>query len=227
MNPPKNHAEMKKSRKPFVFGCLGGGCLAFVLVLTGFSLYWLNWVKSVPEDAPTVEPVTFDQEKFENLGRRYETFRNKVERGDTNEFVLTEEDVNVCLSKWAKEKSDAALATIALDGENAMGRASIPITMEDKSKKWVNCEFNVGVGVKDGQLDLQILELKVKDKTFGNKGVFAKPINELKDDAIQKFQEDPNVRKQMDNIDSIFIKNGQIHVRVKPNAKLDAIPQTK
>lgn len=216
----------KRSKKPFVFGCLGGGCLAFILVITGFTLYWVNWAKSIPEDAPTVTPRPFVQEEFDNIGKRYETFRSAVQQGEVDEFILTEDDVNVCLSKWAKEADDAARMTIKLDGTTAMGQASIPIT-KDGEKKWINCEFMVGVSVENGELDLQIKEIKVKEKTFDDEGIFAKPLDELKEDALQKFHEDPNVQRQLKKIESVAIKDGKVYLKVKKGATLDALPPSK
>jgi hypothetical protein len=227
MRPTQIDQPAKRSKKPFIFGCLGGGCLALVLTILGFSMYWLNWAKSIPEDAPSVTPKPFVQEDFDNLSNRYESFRKGVQRGNTDELVLTEDDINVCLSKWAKEADDAAQMTVRLDGTTAMGQASIPITTDKGEKKWINCEFIVGIAVLDGQLDLQLKEIKVKGKTFGETGILSKPIEELKRESLDKFHEDPNVKRQMDKIESVSIKDGKVYLKVKKGTTLDALPPSK
>jgi hypothetical protein len=219
------HADRraKRSKKPFILWCLGGACLAVVLVIIGFTWYWVSWVKSVPEDAPTVNPKPFDQQAFDDFGRRYEAFRSAVERGGDEELILTEDDVNLCLAKWAKEEPDAARAIVLLEGSTAKGQASIPITKENGDKKWVNCEFAVGVSVNDGELDVQIREIHVKEKTFDEKGIFAKPIDQLISDALANLHKDPNANRQLDKVQSLEIKGGKIHVKAKPGTKLDRI----
>jgi hypothetical protein len=217
----------KRSKKPFVLGCLGG-CLTLILVLVGFTLYWYSWIKSVPEDTPTVAPKLFVQEEHDDLNRRFDDIRTSINRGEIEEFTISEDELNVGLSAWVeKEGEDAPRVVAKLKGSDVLGQASIPFTMKDGSKKWLNCEFIVDAAITDGQLSLRTKELKVKDKTFTDKGLMAKPIEELKQYALQKSNRDPEAQKNMRNIESLTVKDGKIHVKVKPGTKLDALPLQK
>ena len=217
----------KRSKKPFVYGCLGG-CLVVILVLVGFALYWYSWVKSVPEDTPTVTPKPFVQEEYDALNRRFDDIRTSINRGEIEEFTISEDELNAALSAWVeKEGEDAPRVVAKLKGSDVLGQASIPFTMKDGSKKWLNCEFIVDAAITDGQLIPTIKELKVKDKTFTDKGLMAKPIEELKQYALQKINRDPEAQKNMRNIESLTVKDGKIYVKVKPGTKLDALPSRK
>ena len=218
----------KRSKKPFIFVCLGGGCLAVILVLVGFALYWYSWVKSVPEDTATVSPKPFVQEEYDALNTRYDDIRTSISRGEIEEFTFSEDELNVSLSAWVEQEGEDAPRVVSkLKGSDVLGQASIPFTMEDGSKKWLNCEFIVDAAITDGQLSLTIKELKVKDKMFADKGLMAMPIEELEQYALQKINQDPEARKNMRNIESLMVKDGKIHVKAKPGTKLDALPLRK
>ena len=213
----------KRSKKPFVFGCL-----AVILVLVGFALYWYSWVKSVPENTPTVTPKPFVQEENDALNRRFDDIRTSINRGEIEEFTISEDELNVALSAWVENEGEDAPRVVAkLKGSDVLGQASIPFTMKDGSKKWLNCEFIVDAAITDGQLSLTTKELKVKDKTFTDKGLMAKPIEELKRYALQKINRDPEAQEIMRNIESLTVKDGKIHVKFKPGTKLDALPLRK
>jgi len=215
------HSQAKPAGRGCIFyGCLSLVVLVLVLLLTGYLTirYVLNTgIEAYTDSSPEqFEPVAISQTERDGLLKRVGEFNEA--KGKTNQPVqltLTDQEINALIAEGKDNEGLRDRVRVKLNGDELMARATIPLEqfsgypfMSHLKGRHLNISFGVGVALEDGIAKVEIVSAEVKGTPMPKEILDA-----LKNQtAFQKALNNPEIRKKLNQLDWIKIKDGHLQI---------------
>ncbi len=198
-----------------LWGCLiAGGLFIGSILCAGFGGYWLissqiaKYTSDTPVELPTVE---YSEEELAKLDARVETFREKLDAGETPEedLVLTADDINALISKNEDLKGKVY---VKIENNQVEGDVSIPL---DKLPMGKGRYFN-GSATFDVSMDGGVLIVTVDQAELNGEPVPEEFMQPMRQENLAKdVYKDPENAKFMSRFEDIRIEDDKFILRVK------------
>nr|WP_143547665.1 hypothetical protein [Rhodopirellula sp. SM50] len=198
-----------------LWGCLiAGGLFIGSILCAGFGGYWLissqiaKYTSDTPVDLPTVE---YSEEELAELDARVETFREKLDAGETPEedLVLTADDINALISKNEDLKGKVY---VKIENDQVEGDVSIPL---DKLPMGKGRYFN-GSATFDVSMDGGVLIVTVDQAELNGEPVPEEFMQTMRQENLAKdVYKDPENAKFMSRFEDIRVEDDKFILRVK------------
>ena len=214
INPPKK-------RGCLFYGCLSLTVFALLMVILGIFGYYFfkstskRWIQDYTETAPAeIEKVEYTRDQMDALLVRVAGFKEALDRG-TNllELLLTADDLNALIN-GERELKDKLF--VRIDDDKIKGEVSMPLQDLGPFKlngRYLNGTASFKVAMKNGVLDVRLLDVQVKGKPLP-----AMVLNEFKKNNLaQNYQKDPKIAADIARFETVQITNGTVILRNKVN----------
>ena len=214
INPPKK-------RGCLFYGCLSLTVIALLMVILGIFGYYFfkstskRWIQDYTETAPAeIEKVEYARDQMDALRVRVAGFKEALDRG-TNllELLLTADDLNALIN-GERELKDKLF--VRIDDDKIKGEVSMPLQDLGPFKlngRYLNGTASFKVAMKNGVLDVRLLDVQVKGKPLP-----AMVLNEFKKNNLaQDYQKDPKIAADIARFETVQITNGTVILRNKVN----------
>ena len=214
INPPKK-------RGCLFYGCLSLTVIALLMVILGIFGYYFfkstskRWIQDYTETAPAeIEKVEYARDQMDALRVRVAGFKEALDRG-TNllELLLTADDLNALIN-GERELKDKLF--VRIDNDKIKGEVSMPLQDLGPFKlngRYLNGTASFKVAMKNGVLDVRLLDVQVKGKPLP-----AMVLNEFKKNNLaQDYQKDPKIAADIARFETVQITNGTVILRNKVN----------
>ncbi|QDV87093.1 hypothetical protein [Planctomycetes bacterium TBK1r] len=198
-----------------LWGCLiAGGLFIGSILCAGFGGYWLissqiaKYTSDTPVDLPTVE---YSEEELAKLDARVESFREKLDAGETPEedLVLTADDINALISKNEDLKGKVY---VKIENNQVEGDVSIPL---DKLPMGKGRYFN-GSATFDVSMDGGVLIVTVDQAELNGEPVPEEFMQAMRQENLAKdVYKDPENAKFMSRFEDIRVEDDKFILRVK------------
>ncbi|MCS7468445.1 hypothetical protein NZK35_17470 [Stieleria sp. ICT_E10.1] len=198
-----------------LWGCLiAGGLFIGSILCAGFGGYWLissqiaKYTSDTPVDLPTVE---YSEEELAKLDARVETFREKLDAGETPEedLVLTADDINALISKNEDFKGKVY---VKIENNQVEGDVSIPL---DKVPMGKGRYFN-GSATFDVSMDGGVLIVTVDQAELNGEPLPEEFMQAIRQENLAKdVYKDPENAKFMSRFEDIRVEDDKFILRVK------------
>lgn len=219
------------SEQRFPWGCLLGGCLTVIalmvvgVLVTGFATFQFykgqltKYTSDTPKDLPVVE---LPAEEVAAIEQKIEAFKEQVEEGaDSDELVLTAEDINALI---AKEEKLRGKVFVRIEDSKIGADVSIPTDGIPGGKgRYFNGSVRVNVELEDGVLMVTIDEAEVNGL----------PVPEVimeglrQENLAKEMYKDVDAAKRLARIEKIEIGNDRIVLKVRKEKQSDAEQATE
>lgn len=219
VTPSGNPVSYPVAENRFPWGCLLGGCAGVVLLMVAgigvvaLSGYWFykgqltKYTSDTPKELPV---VTLADEEIAEIEARIETFKQKVEAGEeTDELVLTAEDINALVSK---QKELRGRVFVRIQEGKVSADVSIPADQLPGGKgRYFNGSVTVRIELEGGVLIVTIDQAEVNGQ----------PVPEAvmeglrKENLAKETYKDPDSARQLARIEKIEIKDDLIVLKVR------------
>ena len=223
--PPES--PPRKQRGCFFYGCIIALILGLIgLILAGIVAYlgYTSIIKlrdeytsTTPAEIPKAD-LPEDQRKA--LDERVAEFKKANDDGTAYELILTADEINALINENEDFKGKAY---ITLKGDQVSGKLSMPLGelgIPGLKGRFLNGTASLKPSIKDGQLDVRVMDLVVNDKPL--------PANiktSLANENIAKdFSKNPENATMLNKIDSFEIKDDKVYIKTK--AKVADTPKT-
>ncbi|PAY20805.1 hypothetical protein CKO51_04220 [Rhodopirellula sp. SM50] len=193
---------------------IAGGLFIGSILCAGFGGYWLissqiaKYTSDTPVDLPTVE---YSEEELAELDARVETFREKLDAGETPEedLVLTADDINALISKNEDLKGKVY---VKIENDQVEGDVSIPL---DKLPMGKGRYFN-GSATFDVSMDGGVLIVTVDQAELNGEPVPEEFMQTMRQENLAKdVYKDPENAKFMSRFEDIRVEDDKFILRVK------------
>ncbi|MCO8122313.1 hypothetical protein NHH03_11230 [Stieleria sp. TO1_6] len=207
--------QQSGSGKGCLIGCLlAGGFIVCAAICAGVGGYWFlssqitKYTSETPIDLPTVE---YSAEQLAELDSRVESFREKLNEGETPEqdLVLTADDINAMISK---NKDLKGKVFVKIEDDQVKGDVSIPI---DKLPGGKGRFFN-GAASFDVSMDGGVLIVTVDQATLNGEPIPEAILESFRKENLAKdVYSKPENAKFMRQFEDIRIEDNRFVLRVK------------
>ena len=173
----------KRSKKPFVLGCLGGGFLVFIIFGAVLYFYITNLYSKFVEPEPAVPIVQIDEQDQQAVFDKLNAYTNQVNRRladatTPSEVVrLSAKEVNTLIQKKMLEDPDQPRADVKFAEGKIHAALSVPF-----EGKWINGHGIFDMKIIEGKLSLEIEEFENKGASLPNFKVVSSAVK----DAVKK-----------------------------------------
>ncbi|QDV45324.1 hypothetical protein Enr13x_52000 [Stieleria neptunia] len=198
-----------------LWGCLiAGGLFIGSILCAGFGGYWFlsnqiaKYTSETPIDLPTVE---YSEEDLAELDARVETFREKLDAGETPEedLVLTADDINALISKNEDFKGKVY---VKIENNQVEGDVSIPLDKLPMGKgRYFNGSATFDVAMDGGVLIVTVDQAELNGEPLPDEFMQAMRQENLAKDVYK----DPENAKFMSRFEDIRIEDDKFILRVK------------
>ena len=172
--------------------------------------------------------TTYTPAERGELQKRLDSFKTALDAGKADEEIdLSAADINALISENAQLKGKLS---VMIEDDTIKGRVSVPMKDILPQKhletlklagRYLNGVATFRVGVTNGQPDVHLVEIQVKDKAPPS---FLAPfVEEFKKQNLAKDYQAPADQKI--DLGSIMLKDGKVHLRSR--APQPAAPQPK
>ncbi|OVE80646.1 hypothetical protein BVY04_05355 [bacterium M21] len=205
--------EPKKSKMPWILGCLGVGCLLpiilFVLGSMGAGVYFMGFVN----DAPTVVTEDPAPEAIAKVERKMKDYQSTLSTNAEPEVLdMTPDELNMLIAKQLQENLDLPRVKIReIDGDTVIADFSALIP-DAKPERWINGTAKVKLTITEGVLDYELVDLSTPKRDI------PEFFEEALTAEIDKKLRSQGITGQLTKIKSLTIKDGQIQIQLQPHS---------
>lgn len=211
----------QNSNKGCLWGCLiAGGLIVAAVLCAGFGLYFFltgqveKYSSPTPVELPSVE---YTDEEMAALESRIQTFREKLDAGETPEedLELTADDINAMINA---NKDLKGKAFVDIEDDQVKGKVSIPLDgVPGGSGRYFNGSASFNVSMEGGVLIVTVDQAEVKGEPVPEQ--FLAPLRQ--ENLAKDIYKDPENAKFMRQFEDIRIEDNKILLRVKRDGKAD------
>jgi hypothetical protein len=210
----------KKEHGCFFYGCIAASVLAVLLLIAivasiyfGYQAYlkFMNqYTSPTPVELPKVE---MPQEDREALHKRFDAFKEAVDKGeDTEPLVLSGDELNVLL---ADNAAVAGKVYFLIEGDKLKGQVSLPLGafgLPGMAGRYFNGKATFLAALHEGHLIVMVDSAEVNGQPISEQIMAGLRNKNLAEDAAK----DPDNAKLLGKLESLEIKDGKITIRAKP-----------
>ncbi|WP_182871132.1 hypothetical protein [Stieleria mannarensis] len=198
-----------------LWGCLiAGGLFIGSILCAGFGGYWFlsNQIAKYTSDTPVQLPtVEYSEEELAKLDARVDSFREKLDAGETPEedLILTADDINALISSNEDLKGKVF---VKIENDQVEGDVSFPL---DKLPMGKGRYFN-GSATFDVSMDGGVLIVTVDQAEVNGESVPEQFMEGLRQENLAKeVYKDPENAKFMSQFEDIRVEDDKFILRVK------------
>jgi hypothetical protein len=225
-NPPPLPEQPKKQRGCWFYGCLSLAIIALIGLVGTWMLARFAVKKAsamvqqyTSKTSAPIEKVTISQSDLKSLQGRVNSFNQTLngEKG-SRELVLSADEINALIQNDPEYKAVKGKLFVMLDGDQIRGKVSMPL--DDFGPFKLKGDYLNGTATLTAALENGVLDVRLKDIQVGDNPLPAPILAELrKMNFAQDFQKDPDVKKSMDKLESIQVKDSKLILRSKEPPK--------
>ena len=214
-NPSPEKKQGSGCAKYILFGCL---TMIVLMVIGGLFAYWgiKGLVSSLVEDYTDSEPrelpqVVVSEEEAEAILARVDAFTKAVNAGEPTEpLILDGDDINELIHSHPAWSQLAGKVFVTIEDDRIQGEVSIPLDDVGKLVKgrYLNGSATFRIGLAAGHLFVFVESLEVNEKAVPDALMEQLRSENLAEDS----NEDPDFQSVIDKIESITVKDGQLHI---------------
>ena len=199
------------SGSALVKGCL---IVAAIVVIGGITLVvggyyaFQHYMNKFTDDQPMALPVVeMDQDTYDTLAARAETFAEAIDAGqDTQPFQLNETELNALIQNHSDWEDIAENIYVTIEGDSIGGQISMPF-----GERYVNATATFEFRFANGQLYLYI-----KDATVKGEAVPDTILSQMRNENLAaEMMNDPDTQAFFENIEAVEVTDGKIVVTPK------------
>lgn len=205
--------------KGCLWGCLiAGGLFIGSILCAGFGGYWFissqvaKYTSETPIDLPTVD---YTEEELAKLDARVESFKEKLDAGETpdEDLVLTADDINALIGK---NEDLRGKVYVKIENNQVEGDVSFPL---DKLPMGKGRFFN-GSATFDVSMEGGILIVTAEQAEVNGDPVPEEFMQGLRNENLAKdVYKDPDNAKFMRQFEDIRIEDNKFILRIKRDDK--------
>ncbi len=162
----------------------------------------------------------FPQDQYEKLKERLDNFIDEVKKGNEQNIVLTDAEINALIASHPDLKEFKGIIQFAFENDTVKGEISFPLNQLEigmVEDRYLNGSAVFDMSIKNGQLYVTLQELEVKgNKITGPIMTQFKNINLAKDS-----QNNPNLRKNLKYVKSFYIKDDKLYIKIEKHNTTD------
>lgn len=213
-NPPK------QGRSCWIYGCVSLviiGAIGVAMII-GFGVWAKNQIVSVTSETSVKLPVTeYSAEQMEALEVRLAEFNQAATNQEPAvNLVLSSEEINALLKKHASLPTGEVPVYLEMEGKEVTAQISLPLDAVAEAVpllgalkgRFLNGTGTLRVIVQDGYVAAFLQDLEVNGKQ-----VPEQMMSQIRNQNIFKdAQNDPKMRKMIENFERVEIKDGKLIV---------------
>jgi hypothetical protein len=199
-------------------GCLWGCLIAFglgicLLLCAGFgSYFWLrNEIAKYTSETPKeLQTVDYEKEEMEALETRVESFRTKLDEGQTPEedLVLTAEEINALIGN---NEDLRGRVFVKIEDGQVKGDVSFPLDKLGVKGRYFNGSGTFDVSMENGELVVNAQEAVVNDEPVPEQFM----TEFRKQNLAKEFYDDADSAKFLRKFEDIRVEGDKIILKVR------------
>ncbi|QEF97400.1 hypothetical protein Mal15_14400 [Stieleria maiorica] len=198
-----------------LWGCLiAGGLFIGSILCAGFGGYWFlsNQIAKYTSDTPVQLPtVEYSEEELAKLDARVESFRDKLDAGETPEedLILTADDINALISSNEDLKGKVY---VKIENDQVEGDVSFPLDKLPMGKgRYFNGSATFNVSMDGGVLIVTVDQAEVNGEPVPEQFMEGMRQENLAKDVYK----DPDNARFMSRFEDIRVEGDKFILRVK------------
>jgi hypothetical protein len=154
-------APIQKKKRPWWFYlliCLGSLLLLGLIAIIAIFSYYRSLINNYTELKPRpLPPIVADKDHVQTLFMRWTNYvADVLDRHSTEQFVITEEDINQMIANFMKERNFVRVVLT-----NGYIRALLSVPLENSKRKelkgrYLNADVDLKLRLEDGFLTLRV-----------------------------------------------------------------------
>ena len=224
--PPKDSfaSPVRKQRGCLFYGCLISGILAALLVLAiGIGSYFAyqaysKFITDNTSDAPAAlpqSPLGEEDQKtlFQEFDALHDVATGKGEKKEA-EISLTTDQLNALIQRHPNFEKLKDMIAVSIEGDKIKCQVSFSLEKFNiplGKGRFFNGEGELEVSMKDRRLEVYLDQIKVKGVAVPEE--FQRGIRN--ENLAKGFNDDPDLVKKLESIQSIEVKDGKLVIKVK------------